>query len=165
MLPVRGTALNQPEMVYAAMFRFGVFETVTSFDTPSNASAWPSTPGTVVVAKLSSPVAPLPLRSASLREPCPLGCFVRPFRQRCRDVLLIRLQRNPRFQDDDAVAPPLDRNVAFQPMYLAKARLFQHRGGIPTHIASPGIRLFANLFVIGLYRQAFAFVPRTLRSA
>ena len=52
------------------------------------------------------------------------GASAGPFRQRGRDVLLVRLQRNPRLQDDDAVGPPLDRDVALQPFDLAKGRLW-----------------------------------------
>src|SRR5882757_8169898 len=59
-------------------------------------------------------------------------------------MLLVRLQRNPRFQNDRAVGPPLDRDVALQPFDLAKARLGQYLGCIPTHIASPGIRSFSD---------------------
>src|SRR6185369_8824783 len=47
-----------------------------------------------------------------------------------------------------AVGPSLDRDVALQPFDLAKAGLGQHRGGIPTHIASPGIRSFADPFFL-----------------
>src|SRR5712672_1082825 len=52
-------------------------------------------------------------------------------------MLLIGFQRNPRLQNDDAVGPPLDRDIALQPFGLAKSRLGQHHGCIPTHIASP----------------------------
>jgi hypothetical protein len=89
---------------------------------------------------------PLPVRAGALRKPGALRRFLCPFRQRCRDMVLIGLQRNPRLQNNDAVAPPLDRDVARQPIDLAKGGFRQHRGGIPTHIASPGIRSsFADL--------------------
>src|ERR1700755_2818182 len=89
-------------------------------------------------------LAPLPLGPCALRQPDAIGRFVRPFRQRRRDMFLIGLERNPRLQDDDAIGPPLDRNVALQPIDLAKARLGHHRSRIPIHIASPGIRSFAD---------------------
>ena len=61
-------------------------------------------------------------------------------------MLFIRLQRNPRLQDDDAVGPPLDRDIALQPFDLAKGRLCQNRGCIPTHvIVSQNFGLFADL--------------------
>src|SRR6266481_9987694 len=52
-------------------------------------------------------------------------------------MFLIRLERNPRVQDDHAVGPPLDRDIALQPFDLAKGRLCQNRGCIPTHVSSP----------------------------
>src|ERR1700712_5226868 len=53
-------------------------------------------------------------------------------------MLLIRFERNPRLQDDDAVRPPLHGDIPRQPFDLAKGRFCQHRGGIPTHVSSPG---------------------------
>ena len=84
-------------------------------------------------------LSPLPVGAAALRQPDALGRLLRPFRERGRNVLLVRLQRNARLQDDDAVGPPLDGDVALQPVDLAKAGFLQHRGGIPFHFASPGI--------------------------
>ena len=92
--------------------------------------------------------APLPVGAAALRQPDALGRLLRPFRKRSRNMLLVRLQRNARLQDDDAIRTTLDRDVARQPFDLAKGRLGQHCGCTPTHIASPGIQSFADLVVI-----------------
>src|SRR6267378_3768119 len=71
-------------------------------------------------------------------------------------MFLIRLERNPRLQDDHAVGPPLDRDIALQPMDLAKGRFGQHRGCIPTHIASPEISvLCGSLLSFDIDRLSF----------
>ena len=76
---------------------------------------------------------PLPVAAGALRQPDTARRFGGPFRQRRRNMALVRLQRNPRLQNDDAVGPPLDRDVARQPFDLAKGGLRHNRGGVSTH--------------------------------
>ncbi len=92
-------------------------------------------------------LAPLPVGTAALRKPDPLGRLLGPFRQRGRDMLLVSLQRNARLQHDRAVGASLDRDVALQPFDLAKGRLLQHCRGIPIHIASPEISALGELSI------------------
>ncbi|MHC2949915.1 hypothetical protein ACVIJX_007063 [Bradyrhizobium diazoefficiens] len=87
---------------------------------------------------------PFAVRSAALGEPDALGCLRRPFRQRGRDVLLVRLQRNARLQHHRAVAAALDVDVACQPLDLAKGGLRHHRRRAATHFASPGITVLCG---------------------
>src|SRR3954470_11157729 len=60
--------------------------------------------------------APLPVRAAALRQPGTLGRLLGPFRKRSRNMLLVRLQRNARLQNDDAIGTTLDRDVARPPI-------------------------------------------------
>src|ERR1700704_5009081 len=63
-------------------------------------------------------------------------------------MLLIRFQEYPRLQDDHAVGPPLDRDIAFQPFDLAKGRFCQNRGCIPAHVSLPTPAVSSRTFFL-----------------
>src|SRR5262249_34465750 len=100
--------------------------------------------------------APLPLGTAALRQPDAIGRVPGPFRKIGRDVCSVRLQRNARFQDDRAVIATLDRDVAREPIDLAKGRFVEHCRRTPTHIAPPEIKALCELFLLLTYRPAAA---------
>ena len=108
-------------------------------------------------------LAPLPVGARALRQPDPLGRFLRPFRQRGRDMLLVGLQRNPRLQNDDAVGPPLDRDIALQPFDLAKGRLCQNRGAFPLILRLPEIRSLCGPLFLALDITGFRFSRSAMR--
>ncbi len=103
-------------------------------------------------------LAPLPLSAGALRQPDSIRRFPGPFRQRSRDMLLVSLQRNPRLQDDDAVRPPLDRDVALQPFDLVrKAGLVSTAAAFPLILRLPE---FGPLRIPCSYRLSSSDIDR-----
>ena len=95
--------------------------------------------------------APLPFGASALREPDAIGRSARPFRQGSRNMGLIGLQRNPRLQDDDAVGPPLDRDIACQPFDLAKGRLRRTATAFPAISRLPEIGPLRIFSLVSIY--------------